>query len=69
LVIFEGGMLARAENALRVGEKSFQIGAVSLLEFLEAERTFNETRAEYLRALDEYRHGLIDVTFATGEPQ
>jgi cobalt-zinc-cadmium efflux system outer membrane protein len=68
LEVFEGGMLARADSSLRVAEKSFQIGAVSLLEFLEAERTYNETRAQYLRALDDYRHGLIDVASATGEP-
>jgi cobalt-zinc-cadmium efflux system outer membrane protein len=69
LQVFEGGMLARADHSLKVAEKSFQIGAVSLLEFLEAERTYNETRAEYLRALDDYRHGLIDVAFTAGEPQ
>jgi cobalt-zinc-cadmium efflux system outer membrane protein len=62
-----GGMLARAEIALRVAEKSYKAGAVSLLELLEAQRTNLETRAQYLRALYDFRQASIDVTHAVGE--
>jgi cobalt-zinc-cadmium efflux system outer membrane protein len=62
-----GGMLTRADTALRVAEKSYKAGAVSLLDLLEAQRTYLETRAQYLRALFDYRQAAIDVTHAVGE--
>ena len=43
-------MLSRAETALRVAEKSYRAGAISLLELLEAQRTYLDTQAQYLRA-------------------
>src|SRR5262249_20420074 len=65
--VFEGGgMLERAETALRVAEKSYRAGAVSLLELLEAQRTYLETRAEYLRAVYEQRLSTIDLMHAIG---
>jgi cobalt-zinc-cadmium efflux system outer membrane protein len=66
LAVFEGGMLERADLALKVAEKSYKAGAVSLLELLEAQRTYIETRARYLRARHDLSQGLIDVTHAVG---
>ncbi|MDD1748904.1 MAG: TolC family protein [Methanothrix sp.] len=66
LAVFEGGMIDRAESALKVAEKSYKAGAVSLLELLEAQRTYIETRARYLRARRDLQQGLIDVTHAVG---
>jgi outer membrane protein, heavy metal efflux system len=66
LAVFEGGMLERAETALRVAEKSYQAGMVSLLELLEAQRTYIETRAQYLKVRHDLEQGLIDVTHAVG---
>jgi cobalt-zinc-cadmium efflux system outer membrane protein len=63
----KGGMLSRAETALRVAEKSYKAGAISLLELLEAQRTYLDTRAQYLRALHDFRQATIDVTHAVGE--
>ncbi len=62
-----GGMLTRAETALRVAERSYKAGAVSLLDLLEAQRTYLDTRAQYLRAVHDYRQAAIDVTHAVGE--
>jgi cobalt-zinc-cadmium efflux system outer membrane protein len=62
-----GGMLSRAETALRVAEKSYVAGAASLLDLLEAQRTFLQTSAEYLRALYDFRQAEIDVAHAVGE--
>ncbi len=62
------GMLERAETALRVAEKSYRAGAVSLLELLEAQRTYLDTRAQYLRAIYDFRQSAVDVTHAVGEP-
>jgi outer membrane protein TolC len=66
LGVFEGGMLERADNALRVAEKSYKTGAISLLELLEAQRTYLETRAQYLRAQYDYRQSRVDLRSAIG---
>jgi cobalt-zinc-cadmium efflux system outer membrane protein len=63
----QGGMLGRAENALKVAERSYKSGAISLLELLEAQRTYLDTRAQYLRARYEYVQGTIDIRHAVGE--
>ena len=64
----KGGMLARAETALQVAEKSYKAGAISLLELLEAQRTYLDTAAQYLRALYDFRQAAVDVSHAVGEP-
>ena len=64
----KGGMLSRAETALRVAEKSYRAGAISLIELLEAQRTYLDTQAQYLRALYDFRQATVDVTHAVGEP-
>lgn len=63
----DGGMLSRADNALAVAEKSYKAGASSLLELLEAQRTFIETRQQYLAAQDDWRKQTAAVLHATGE--
>lgn len=64
--VFEGGMIERAETALRVAERSYKAGAVSLLELLESQRTYIQTRADYLEALHAYRQAVVDVMHAVG---
>ena len=66
LEIYEGGMLERAESALKVTEKSYKAGAVSLLELLEAQRTYLETRAEYLKTQNVYVQARVDIVHAVG---
>jgi len=63
-----GGMIERAETALKVAEKSYRAGAISLLELLEAQRTYLDTRAQYLKALYDFRQAAVDVNHAVGEP-
>jgi outer membrane protein TolC len=67
--MYEGapGMQEKAETALRVAEKSYKAGAISLLELLEAQRTYLDTRGRHLRALHDLRQANIDVTHAVGE--
>ena len=55
-----------AERSLEVAEKSYKAGAISLLELLEAQRTFLETRAQYLRAKYDYRQSRVDLRRAVG---
>ncbi len=63
----EGGMLERAETSLRVAEKSYKVGAVSLLEFLESQRTYLETHDEYLHALYDHQQSAVDLIHALGK--
>ena len=65
----KGGMIERAETALKVAEKSYRAGAISLIELLEAQRTYLDTRAQYLRALYDFRQATVDVSHAVGEPR
>jgi outer membrane protein, heavy metal efflux system len=64
----KGGMISRAETALRVAEKSYRAGAIALIDLLEAQRTYLDTQAQYLRALYDFRQATVDVSHAVGEP-
>jgi cobalt-zinc-cadmium efflux system outer membrane protein len=66
LDIYEGGMLQRAEDLLKVAERSYKAGAVSLLELLEAQRAYMDTRADYLKAQNVVVQARIDITHAVG---
>jgi outer membrane protein, heavy metal efflux system len=63
---YEGGMLERAESSLRVAEKSYKAGAVSLLELLEAQRTYLEIKDDYLKTLNTFQQARVDVAHAVG---
>jgi cobalt-zinc-cadmium efflux system outer membrane protein len=60
------GMLARADTTLRVAEKSYKAGAISLLELLDAQRTYLDVRGQYLHAVYDYRQASVDVNHAVG---
>jgi outer membrane protein, heavy metal efflux system len=67
LEVFQGGgMLRRADTALRVAERSWKAGAISLLELLEAQRTYIETRAQFLRVKYDYQQATINLVRAVG---
>jgi outer membrane protein, heavy metal efflux system len=66
LDVYEGGLISRAENQLDKVEKALQAGHFSLLELLEAQRTFIETRAQYLRVQDDLRKAMVEVAHAVG---
>ena len=63
----QGGMLERAETSLRVAEKSYKAGAVSLLEFLEAQRTYLEIHDEFLHAQHDQQKSAVDLMHAMGK--
>jgi outer membrane protein TolC len=50
-----------------VAETSYKAGSISLLELLEAQRTFIATRMQYLESQDDYRKALAAVKHAVGE--
>jgi cobalt-zinc-cadmium efflux system outer membrane protein len=63
----EGSYLQRAERAKKSAEKTFLEGHTSLLEVLEAQRTYLETRGTYLDALLERRLGALELQHALGK--
>ncbi len=64
---FERGYLDGAKLAVDAAEKSYRIGAASLLELLDAERTYTETQTDYLDTVFAARSSLIAVEKAVGK--
>jgi cobalt-zinc-cadmium efflux system outer membrane protein len=67
-VLLQDFYLPRAQNARDTIEFAYRRGAVPLLEFLDAQRTYRETAVEHLRALGNYRGALYQLEAAVGRP-
>jgi cobalt-zinc-cadmium efflux system outer membrane protein len=65
---YDGGALQRADRALQVAEKTWRAGDRSLLEYLEAERTWVALRGDYLDTLFELRQAAFELEKAVGHP-
>jgi len=59
-------MIDRPRTRSGSPRKSYKGGAISLIELLEAQRTFLETRAEYVRAQHDFRQARVDLRHAVG---
>lgn len=64
---FESGYLDHARLSADAAEKSYRIGAASLLELLDAERTYAATQTEYLDTVFAARSSLTAVEKAIGK--
>ena len=62
----EGRLLDRARRARDLVEFQYKKGAASLLELLDAERTFIATNVEYRQDLADYWTAVFQVEQATG---
>jgi outer membrane protein, heavy metal efflux system len=58
--------LPKAQKARDIVEFAYRRGGTSLLDFLDAERTFRETSLEYLRSLGNYWTALYQLELAVG---
>jgi outer membrane protein, heavy metal efflux system len=66
----ESTTLARARRALELVDYQYRRGAASLLELLDAQRTFTSTQAEYQQNTGDWWTALYQLETATGkEPQ
>ena len=54
LLSFESGLLEQARDVLNVTEYAYRRGEASFVEFLDAQRTYNETMQGYIDARAEY---------------
>jgi len=65
--MFESGYLDRAHLAVTAAETSQRVGAASLLELLDAERTYTETQTDYLDTLLAARTSLDNLEKVVGK--
>lgn len=65
--IYTESILLDSERVRDAAVFSYQMGAASLLEVLDAQRTMNETFESYYETLEEYTHILIELSKNTGE--
>lgn len=63
----KGSFLSRAEEARRVTLAAYEEGAASLLQLLDATRTFGDARIAYSRVVFAQRQSLIELAAAAGE--
>ena len=63
---FNRGLLNEAKKVFEGKVYSYQRGETSLLEVLNAQRTYNETQLNYHQALYDYAAGLVELERAAG---
>jgi cobalt-zinc-cadmium efflux system outer membrane protein len=63
---YQEGLLDKATGALQTSRFAYQQGAISLLELLDAIRTYGETRNEYYGAVHDYWLAAFALSRAVG---
>jgi outer membrane protein, heavy metal efflux system len=66
--LYEQTYLSRAKESLDIEEFSFRSGAASILDFLDAERTYRTTQLAYRQQLATYLTNLAELEAAVGVP-
>jgi outer membrane protein, heavy metal efflux system len=64
--IFESGYLDQANRSREISRYAYRRGATSLLDFLDAERSYRETQLAFRQALANYMAGGEQINFAVG---
>ncbi len=65
--LYESGYLTQAQQSLEISRYVFQRGAGSLLDLLDAERTYRDTQLGYRQALAAYMTSVQQLNFAVGK--
>ena len=68
VTLLRGTYLPKAQQARDTVEFAYRRGGVSLLDFLDAQRTYRETSLEQLRALGNYWGAVYQLEAAVGGP-
>ncbi len=66
LRLFTGGALSTANDARHIEEIAYHDGAKALLDYLDAQRTYNQTLVDYNQARFDFLMSLYQLEFATG---
>jgi cobalt-zinc-cadmium efflux system outer membrane protein len=64
--LYDQGYLQQAQQSLEITQFSYQHGAASLLDFLDAERSYRATELSYRQALASYMTALEQLRLAVG---
>ena len=64
--LYDKGYLQQAQQSLDITQFSYQHGAASLLDFLDAERSYRSTELSYRQALATYMNALEQLRLAVG---
>lgn len=67
LALFESGYLTQAQQSLDITTYAFGRGASSLLDLLDAERTYRDTQSAYRQALADYMTSVQQLNFVVGK--
>ena len=67
LSLYQSGYLEQARKSLDITTYVYQRGAGSVLDLLEAERTYRDTEVAYRQALADYMTSLRQIDFAVGK--
>lgn len=63
---YDNGLLRQAAEVMEGKNYSYQRGEVSLLEVLDAQRTYDEVQAQYIETLFNYSVALVELERAVG---
>lgn len=63
---YRGGVLEDARASREIAKKAYERGGTSILDVLDAFRTFNSTMQNYLEALFGYQRSLLEINSAVG---
>ena len=63
---YDNGLLRQAAEVMEGKNYSYQRGEVSLLEVLDAQRTYNDVQAQYIETLFNYSVALVELERAVG---
>lgn len=66
LRLFTGGALSSADDVRRIEEIAYRDGAKGLLDYLDAQRTYNQTLVDYNQARFDFLMSLYQLELATG---
>ena len=66
VVLYQSGYLKQAEDSRDISQYAYQRGAASLLDFLDAERSYRSTELAYRQALANYMTSLEQLRQAVG---
>ncbi len=67
VALYESGYLAQSQQSLDISRYVYQRGAGSLLDLLDAERTYRDTQIGYRQALSAYMTSVEQLNFAVGK--
>lgn len=66
LQLFYSGLLTQAEESLKIAEISYEQGEISLIDYLDSQRTYNQVMKGYYQALYEWNANKASLEKAIG---